>query len=98
MTRRRLEGTGSSTRAREDADDDESDSELQDALDGASSADAREEKLKVVVRVRPLQKNEQSWGAARDDEATDAALQSDAGAGAATSSLSIQVRHESWMS
>lgn len=66
------------------------------AEDAVESSDAKDEKLKVVVRVRPLQKSEESWTTtSAGDQCTererDAKDSSGGNSGAGSSSLSIQV-------
>lgn len=50
----------------------------------------KEEKLKVVVRVRPLQKSEEAWGSTPKDGAASADL--DESSAPSATSMCIQVR------
>ncbi|TYZ62291.1 hypothetical protein PybrP1_006972, partial [[Pythium] brassicae (nom. inval.)] len=71
----------------------ESDETAQDALE---SGDAKEEKLKVVVRVRPLQKSEEPWATPAGGQQTDAERDAKDSSGAGSSSLCIQDNHMLW--
>lgn len=67
--------------------------EEEDAEGSETGESNKEEKLKVVVRVRPLQKNEESWdsASAKVKDATAGVLDADESSAPTSTSLCIQV-------